>query len=49
MVRRVIYRQIKLNKKIKIIKSIGCLAFSIKNVFYDKMDLTLSYFHVTIQ
>ena len=22
-------------------------SFSIKNIFYDKMDLSLSYFHVT--
>ena len=23
-------------------------SFSIKNIFYDKMDFRLSYFHVTI-
>ena len=25
----------------------GCHSFSIKNIFYDKMDLGLFYFHVT--
>ena len=41
-----VWNEIYRHMKIKSLRSI--LSFSIKNVFYDKMDLRFFYFHVTI-